>query len=184
MHLKSTAQSYSAVTKILHWLMAILVVTCWMLGVLTNDALKVSSRTVTLFVHIAVGLALLDVLVLRALWRAMSSPPPAERPIFGIWPRVGRLMHYLLYAMLLMVPVTGILLQFSVGKGLPLYGVAEIPSPLAFDATFAIIMTEVHELSAHSLMILAAIHALAVLVHHYVFRDRTLVRMLPRSNGS
>ena len=40
---------------------------------------------------------------------------------------MGRLMHYVLYAMLLMVPVTGILLQFSYGKGLPLYGVAEIP---------------------------------------------------------
>ena len=184
MHLKSTAQSYSSATKILHWLMAVLVVTCWMLGFLTDDVLKASSRTVTLFVDIAVGLALFDVLVLRALWRAMSSPPPAERPVFGIWPRVGRLMHYMLYAMLLMVPVTGILLQFSFGMGLPLYGVTEIPSPLAFNATLAIIMMEVHELSAHSLMILAAAHALAVLVHHSVFRDRTLMRMLPRSNGS
>jgi len=155
MHLKSTARSYSTVTKILHWLTAVLVVTCWMLGVLTGDFLKTASRTVTLFAHIAVGLTLLDVLVLRALWRAMSSPPPAERPVFGIWPRVGRLMHYVLYAMLLMVPVTGILLQFSFGKGLPLYGVTEIPSPLAFNATLAINMMEVHELSAHSLMILA-----------------------------
>lgn len=184
MHLKSTDQSYSAVTKFLHWLMAVLVVTCWVLGVLTDDVLKVSSRTVILFVHVAVGLALLDVLVLRALWRAMSSPPPAERPVFGIWPRVGRLMHYVLYAMLLMVPVTGILLQFSFGRGLPLYGIAEIPSLLTFNATLASIMTEVHKFSGHALMILAAAHALAALVHHYVFRDRTLVRMLPRSNGS
>jgi len=97
---------------------------------------------------------------------------------------VGRLMHYVLYAMLLMVPVTGILLQFSYGKGLPLYGVAEIPSPLAFDAKLASIMMEVHKFSGHALMILAAAHALAALVHHYVFSDRALVRMLPRSNGS
>lgn len=86
MHLKSTAQSYSSATKILHWLMAVLVVTCWMLGFLTDDVLKASSRTVTLFVHIAVGLALFDVLVLRALWRAMSSPPPAERRYLGYGP--------------------------------------------------------------------------------------------------
>lgn len=184
MHLKNTAQSYSNVTKILHWLMAVLVVTCWMLGILMDDLVKIASRTVILFAHITVGLTLLDVLVLRALWRAMSSPPPTERPVFGIWPGVGRLMHYVLYAMLLMVPVTGILLQFSYGNGLPLYGVVEIPSPLTFDPKLANIVMEVHELSAHALMILAATHALAALVHHYVFRDRTLVRMLPRSNGS
>ncbi len=184
MHLKNTAQSYSTVTKLLHWVMAVLVVVCWTLGVLTDDVLKISSRAVTLFAHITVGLILLDVLVLRAIWRAMSSPPPAERPVFGIWPGMGRLMHYLLYAMLLMVPVTGILLQFSFGKDLPLYGVAEISSPVEFNATFANVMMQVHELSAHALLVLAAAHALAALVHHYVFRDRTLVRMLPRSDGS
>jgi len=92
-------------------------------------------------------------------------------------------MHWVLHAMLLIVPVTGILLQFSYGQALPLYGVAEIPSPLAFNARLADIAMEVQELSAHALMILAATHALAVLVHNYVFQDRTLVRMLPRSNG-
>lgn len=86
MHIKSTARSYSTVTKILHWLTAVLVVTCWMLGVLTDDFLKTASRTVTIFAHIAVGLTLLDVLVLRALWRAMSSPPSAERRYLGYGP--------------------------------------------------------------------------------------------------
>jgi cytochrome b561 len=184
MHLRDTAQSYSSVTKLLHWVMAVLVVVCWMLGVSTDDLPKGVSRTVTLFAHITVGLILLDVLVLRAVWRAMSSPPPVERQVFGIWPGMGRLMHYLLYAMLLMVPVTGIMLQFFYGKSLPLYGVAEISSPVEFNATFASVMMQVHELSAHSLLALAAAHALAALVHHYVFRDRTLVRMLPRSDGS
>ena len=38
---------------------------------------------------------------------------------------------------------------------------------------------EVHELLANALLILAGIHAAAALIHHYVFGDRTLVRMLP-----
>jgi cytochrome b561 len=37
----------------------------------------------------------------------------------------------------------------------------------------------VHELLANALLILAGIHTAAALMHHYVFRDRTLVRMLP-----
>jgi len=40
---------------------------------------------------------------------------------------------------------------------------------------------EVHEILAHALVILATIHAGAALIHHWVFRDRTLVRMLPHS---
>lgn len=184
MHLKNATQRYGSVAKTLHWLMAALVVTCWALGVLTDDFLKATSRDVALFAHITAGLALLDLLLLRALWRAISTLPPAERAVFGIWPGMGRLMHFVLYAMLLIVPVTGILIQFFFGKGLPLYGIADIPSPLTFNARFASNMMEVHELSAHALMILAATHALAALVHHYVFRDRTLVRMLSRSDGS
>jgi cytochrome b561 len=38
---------------------------------------------------------------------------------------------------------------------------------------------EVHELVANALLIFAALHAAAALIHHYVFHDRTLVRMLP-----
>jgi cytochrome b561 len=39
---------------------------------------------------------------------------------------------------------------------------------------------EVHEVLAHALVILAAVHAGAALVHHWLLGDRTLVRMLPR----
>jgi cytochrome b561 len=39
---------------------------------------------------------------------------------------------------------------------------------------------EIHEVTAHALIVLAALHAAAALVHHWVLRDRTLVRMLPR----
>jgi cytochrome b561 len=37
----------------------------------------------------------------------------------------------------------------------------------------------VHEYCADALLILAGVHAVAALTHHWVFRDRTLVRMLP-----
>jgi cytochrome b561 len=42
---------------------------------------------------------------------------------------------------------------------------------------------EIHELLAHGLLALAGLHAAAAVVHHLVFRDRTLVRMLPGSEA-
>lgn len=80
MHLKSTAQSYSTFTKILHWTIALLVVTSWMLGVLTGCLQQISRRSVALFAHLTVGLTLLDVLVLRALWwPCLHRPRPSAR---------------------------------------------------------------------------------------------------------
>ena len=48
------------------------------------------------------------------------------------------------------------------------------------DRAFAHSVTEIHEIAANALVIVASFHAAAALVHHFVFRDNTLIRMLPR----
>ena len=93
----------------------------------------------------------------------------------------ARIAHYTLYALLVAAPVAGIVLQFARGDALPLFGLAEIASPWLKDRAFARSVKEVHEILSHALVILAAFHAAAALIHHWIFRDRTLVRMLPRS---
>ena len=118
-------------------------------------------------------------------WPFADPPPPIERTIFGEWlDRAGRLVHYVLYALLVAVPVSGIVLQFARGDALPLFGLAEIVSPWTRDRAFARSVKEIHEVAANALLILAAFHAAAALVHHWVLRDRTLLRMLPRSRRS
>jgi cytochrome b561 len=59
-------------------------------------------------------------------------------------------------------------------------GLGEIPSPWLADKAFAHSVKEVHEISANILVILAVFHMTAALVHHIVFGDNTLRRMLPR----
>ena len=85
-----------------------------------------------------------------------------------------------LYVLLAATPILGILLQFARGDALPLFGLAEITSPWARDRSFAGSLKEVHETLSNILVILAAFHAVAAMVHHWVWRDRTLERMLPR----
>jgi cytochrome b561 len=78
------------------------------------------------------------------------------------------------------VPVVGIVLQFARGEALWIFGLYEIASPWTKDRVFASSVNEAHELLANALVILAELHAAAAaLIHHWVFRDRTLVRMLP-----
>ena len=78
--------------------------------------------------------------------------------------------------------VVGIALQFARGHALPIFGLAEIPSPWIADKAFADSVKEVHEVLANLLVILALFHTAAALLHHWVFGDNTLRRMLPRQH--
>jgi len=84
-------------------------------------------------------------------------------------------------ALLVAVPILGIIVQLKRGNALPLFGAWNFASPWPTDRATARSVLEVHGLLANALLILAGFHGAAALVHHYVFRDRTLVRMLPGS---
>jgi cytochrome b561 len=64
-----------------------------------------------------------------------------------------------------------------------LFGIIEIPSPWTRDRVFAHTVKEIHEIVANALVIVATFHAAAALIHHFVFHDDTLIRMLPRGKG-
>jgi len=180
MQLRNSANGYGAIPQALHWLTVALVALAWALGEFGDALPKGEARAAGLFAHNSAGLAILAVLVVRLLWRIGDPPPPPEPTMFGVWfDRIGRLAHYVLYALLIAAPIAGIVLQFARGDALPLFGLTEIPSPWPADRAFARSVKEVHEVLANGLVILAGVHAAAALVHHWVFRDRTLVRMLP-----
>jgi cytochrome b561 len=181
MRLRSSVEGYGAVSQMMHWITVVLVILAWLLGQFDDVFPKGAARAAGLFVHISAGLAVIGILVLRLFWRFADPPPPIEHTILGAWlDRAGRLAHYLLYALLVAVPVSGIVLQFARGDALPLFGLTEIASPWTRDRAFARSVKEIHEVAANALIVLAALHAAAALIHHWVLRDRTLVRMLPR----
>lgn len=182
MRFRNSPYGYGAIPQILHWLTVGLVVLAWELGEFGNALPKGAARAAGLFVHNSAGLAILAVLVVRLLWRLVDPPPPPEPTVLGKWlDHVGRLAHHALYALLIVTPIAGIVLQFARGDALPLFGLSEIPSPWPANRPFARTVKEIHEVLANALVILAAFHAAAALVHHWLFRDRTLVRMLPGS---
>ena len=183
MRFRNSPDGYGAIPQTLHWLTVGLVVLAWVLGTFDDALPKGAARTTGLFVHISAGLAILAVLVARLLWRLADPPPSPEPSVLGVWlARAGQFAHYALYALLIAAPVAGIVLQFARGDALPLFGLSEIPSPWPADRAFARSVKEAHEVLANALVILACLHAAAALVHHWVFRDRTLVRMLPGSD--
>lgn len=181
MQFRNSSDGYGAIARAFHWLTVGLVLLAWMLGTFGDAFPKGAARATGLMVHISAGLAILAILLPRLLWRLVDQAPASEPTRLGIWmDRAGRLAHFALYALLFAIPVSGIVLQFARGNALPLFGLFEIASPWVADRASAHTVKEVHELLANALGVLAALHAIAALYHHWVLRDRTLLRMLPR----
>ncbi len=176
---------YGPVAKTLHWITVLLVIVAWTLGMFGDEFSEGPARDSGLLFHIWIGLIVLVIALVRIPWRVANPPPKVLSTEFGKWlvewtDPASRVVHYVLYGLLVLVPLFGIVLQFARGHALPLFGVAAIPSPWLADKTFAHNVKEVHEILANLLVIVAAFHMTAALVHHIVFGDSTLRRMLPR----
>jgi cytochrome b561 len=185
LRLTAKAEECGPIPKLLHSVTVVLVTVAWMLGIFGNELSEVAARDAGVLSHIWLGLAVLVIATIRIPLRIANPPPRATSTEFGRWllewtDPAARIMHYVLYALLLAVPIVGIALQFAQGHPLPLFALAEIPSPWAADKAFAHSLKEVHEVLANVLVILAVFHMTAALVHHVVFGDNTLRRMLPR----
>lgn len=185
MQLLNSPTRYGVISQSLHWSVVLLVPLAWVLGLIGDELPKGAAEAAALFVHISAGLLVIILTIVRLLWRMRDTPPQAEKTEYGEWAFAGwiglgaKLAHLGLYLLLLAVPLLGIAVQFARGKGLPVFGLFEIASPWSADRALARSVKEVHELAAHGLMALAALHAIAALIHHWVFGDRTLTRMLP-----
>jgi cytochrome b561 len=171
---------YSSTAQLLHWSSALLVGGAWALGNFGDDLPKGSMRELGELIHVSAGQLIVALLLTRLVWRVIYPPPPVEATPLGRWADYGgRIMHFVLYALLAAVPIAGVVTLFASGDGMPLFGFGEIPSPWLRDKAFEHAAKEVHETLANALIILALLHAGAALAHHYYFKDRTLKRMLP-----
>ena len=180
MSVRNDAAGYGSVARAIHWAAAFVVAAAWLLGTFLDDLPKSTERS-ALFVHMSLGLAILALLLVRLGWRLADPPPAPADTALGPWSdRLATVMQGLLYALLLAGPISGIVLEFARGQPLPVFGLFEIASPWERDRAFARSVKEIHEVLANALLILASLHALAALAHHYVLKDATLLRMLPR----
>jgi cytochrome b561 len=130
--------------------------------------------------HAASGLAIIALVVVRIIWRAVNPPPPIEAIVRADGMAFSAaLIHWALYGLLATTPIVGILLLLCRGDPVPVFGLIEIASPWRYQS-IAISIKELHTMFANALVLCAAVHAAVALAHHVILRDRTLERMLPR----
>ena len=188
MQILNSPTRYGAIAQSFHWFAVALVILAWVLGVSDELLPRGTARATGLYIHITAGLLVIVLTVMRLLYRTADPSPSAANTEFrngalAGWMGLGaKLAHLGLYLLLVAVPLVGIAVQFARGNPLPVFGLFDIASPWSADRAFARNLKGIHELLAHGLLALAALHAAAALVHHWVFKDRALTRMLPGSD--
>jgi cytochrome b561 len=170
--------SYGAVAITLHWLTAALIVANLLLGLSMVD-LPFSPRKLQWYIwHKWVGITVFLVTSLRLAWRAAHpAPPPVPMPE---WQRkAASVSHKLLYALLLLIPVSGWLYSSATGVQVVYLGLVPLPDLVPKDKALAGVLKAVHVGGNLLLFTVVCLHAAAAVRHHFADRDDTLARMLP-----
>lgn len=187
----NSAERYGSVTKTFHWVTAFLILSAIPLGLIATDLAHrieagetdLIARTTLLFsFHKTIGIAAFATALGRILW-ALTQPRPgllhgerrAEATLAGT-------VHWLLYGAMLITPLSGWVhhaattgfapIWWPLGQSLPF-----VPqSVVVADAA-----TTVHFLASRVLILSILLHVAGALKHHFIDRDDTLRRMLPRA---
>ncbi|SSW63907.1 Cytochrome b561 [Achromobacter veterisilvae] len=169
---------YDRATIVFHWLTALLVVGLFALaeawGFLPRGT---PTRRLLQSLHISFGLLFAAVFVLRAAWRLSAGRrlPPATTGWFRI---ASTGAHGLLYALMAAQIVLGFLFRWAQGEPFAFFGLFDVPTLIAIDRERRHFIGGLHNTVAWTIVILALLHALAGLFHHYFLRDGVLRRML------
>ena len=88
-------------------------------------------------------------------------------------------MHIVLYALIVIIPVTGLLYSSAAGVPTVYLGIIALPDLVGKDKVLAELLKSVHVTLNYTLLILVVMHVAAALQHHFLVRDEVLARMLP-----
>lgn len=174
--IRNSSVAYGSIAKMLHWLLAVLIISMLAYGFLLDKFPK-NFQGLAYNLHKLIGVAIFSLAVLRILWTSTNTKPlPITTSPWQRW--CARFVHYTLYLLLLLMPLSGWIGSVASGRA-PHIGNVELTLPISPDPVLKTICFTVHYWVAYLLLALISCHVLVTFYHHFVKQDETLRRMLP-----
>jgi len=171
--------TYTAVAKLLHWGMAVLIVGLLALGFVMTDMPLSPEKLQYYSWHKWAGVTVFALVWLRLAWRIVNPPPHYPDTMSRGVQLMAHLGHAALYGLMIVIPLSGWLLSSAKGVQTVWFGVLPLPDFLEKDKELGHLLHEVHEALNFVLLFLLAGHVAASLKHHLIDKDDILKRMLP-----
>jgi cytochrome b561 len=179
--IRNTLERWGWPARALHWIVAALVLGLFAHGLLLHEFGRDQHRF-QIWLHSAVGITLLLIVVAAFVWWLMN-PVPAEPAGTPPWQgRAAHLAHWGLYGLIFAVTLSGWVLTGTMRTpvSIDLFGFIGVPQLGTAGSPSHKLIEEAHELLANVLIGLVVVHVAAALYHHLVLRDGVLLRMLGR----
>ena len=176
-------QSYGTVARLLHWIVALLVLLQIPPGIaMTSEPLAAWADPLYIF-HKGSGAVLLALVLARVAWRLTHRAPPFPDFMPALEQRIAHATHAAIYAVLVVMVVSGYVRTVGDGFPIELLDALGIPPLIPNAPRLARVMLVVHQFAAVALVGLVAVHVSAVLRHHLIEGNPVLARMWPPLGG-
>lgn len=187
--LHPASHEYNPVSKLFHWLMALIIIVAWIVGYYGGSMLhygvnevETAQKVWAITLHKSIATTVLFLIVGRLIWRAYRCPPAlADMP--RMMKHATHFGHGLLYLLMIAVPLSGWANSSSAGYAIPVAGLFTIPGLGPKNPDLTPFLVSLHFYLSWALGLTIAGHALFALKHHFLDRDTTLNSMMPHNNG-
>ncbi len=174
---RNTGLYYGRVSIVLHWFMAIVLIGLYFLGdyMVDLDYYDVWYHKGPAL-HKSTGILLAVVFVFRFIWNySQTRPKPQEKTTsLNLLAGAAHLMLYLITALLI---TSGYLISTAKGQGIEVFRFFELPAALPGSSERGELSGKAHAVLGTLFILMTALHVIAALVHHYIFKDDTLKKM-------
>ena len=172
---------YTKTAQVLHWLMAIIFISAWLIGFYSGNFLSYdvdgSFKGDVITLHKNIATTLIFLVVVRIFWRYTHPAPALPDSMSPLMKRMAHVGHLALYFMLLALPITGCLWSWSVGYPAPVLYLFKLPNLVAENPNITAVVKPMHIYLSWAAGLLLVGHILAALKHHFIDRDHVLDSM-------
>ena len=163
------------ISKVLHWLSAIILLIQIPLGFYLVDIDFGEQRISIENIHVTLGLTIFYIIIIRLINNILNPTPKLDPSIFKGQRFLAKINHILLYIAILSITISGILKKLFNGETLTI-----IFKEIQINENFELAdkFYTIHIFSNYTLIGLITIHIMAVIIHKLFFKDNLLKRML------
>lgn len=172
---------YSGLQIGIHWLVFFLVIVAYAAMELRGFTPR-SYRPWFNMTHVSCGITILLLMVARLFIRLKYPTPPIIPRPTPMMTGMAHLGHLVIYLLFIALPVIGLVMMYNRGNPWVAFGIV---MPHAAEANFERVdmLKSWHVTLANLGYFVIGLHAVAALIHHYFWKDNTLLRMMPRKRS-
>lgn len=178
--LPSSPREYSSVAKLLHWTMALIWLSAWIIGYVgVTWREELNQNHGWTLAHKALASTILFLVVMRILWRMTHRVPSLPATMSPFMQKMAHFAHYLLYAVALIgLPLSGWVWSSVAGYPIMVLWLFQLPPLTSPHPEYYDMMKQIHVTTAYAMGIMVSGHILIALKHAFIDKDSVMKSML------